>query len=176
MKKDKIIDKLLDVLIVILSIATASMIFLKVACVKVIVDGTSMNPTIVDQSEGYMFKVNENTKIERFDVVASEYGTSDDYYIIKRVLGLPGEQVQLIDNVLFVNGEVVEQEFSFNKRDANFSMTSWTLAEDEYLIVGDNRRVTINPAVVKKSDLIAINGFSYSNPEEKGVYLFKDGI
>ena len=43
-----------------------------------------MNPTIEDGAKGYMLKVKENTKIERFDVVASKYSELTNNYIIKR--------------------------------------------------------------------------------------------
>ena len=47
------------------------------------------------------------SKINRFDIVVIRYS---DETIIKRVIGLPGEKVEYLDNVLYVNGEIVKDE------------------------------------------------------------------
>lgn len=191
--KNKIVDILLNILLTAGIIVCVVLIVFKLCFVKVVVNGNSMKPTIDNGSKGYMIKVNKNSKIERFDVVASEYNQQSDYYIIKRVLGLPNETISLVDNTLYVNGEQVKQEFTFNSSTTNFPITSWTLKDDEYLLVGDNRSVTIPPVVEHISSIIAKNGFSYAtydinsdkcgNDEEysscpilnRNWYLFKDG-
>ena len=109
-----------------------------------------MNPTIDNGATGYMVKVNKYTKIERFDVVSSQHSDDKSFYIIKRVLGLPNEEVSLENNVLKVNGQIIEQNFSFIPRDKDFSITSWILKDNEYLLVGDNREITIDPEVKTK--------------------------
>ena len=193
-KKKKVIDIILDFVLVILIIVCALSIYFKLSFVKVVVNGESMTPNIQDGSKGYMQKVRANTKIERFDVVTGTYDSKADYYIIKRVLGLPGENVTLKSNKLYINDEEVEQTFNFNKRIFDFQTTSWTLGDDEYLLVGDNRAGTIEPVVEKKENITAKNGFSYaiydvnassckassdysSCPiKSRGWYWFKEGI
>ena len=161
MKAKKIPSVLANIFIGVCLIACITLFVFKVSFVNVVVNGTSMNPTIQDGSKGLMIKVNEKSKLKRFDVVASHYGSSSDSFIIKRVLGLPHETVRLIDNKLYVNGTEVTQEFSFIPRSINFSKTYWTLAEDEYLLVGDNRASTIAPVVEHISQIIGKNGFAY---------------
>lgn len=158
-QKNKALNVIINFILVIGVFFCALFTVFKLTFVKVVVNGPSMNPTIIDGSKGYMVKVNKNTNIERFDVVAGFYN-SDDYLIIKRVLGLPNEHVRLIDNRLFINDEEVIQEFSFKPKGINFSITEWTLKEDEYLLVGDNRANTIAPVVTLKDDIIAKNGFA----------------
>ena len=161
MNKKAIISLLSNIFIGVCLVACTILFVCKVCFVKVVVNGSSMNPTIENGSKGFMVKVNENTKIKRFDVVAGLYGTSKDSYIIKRVLGLPNESVSLIDNKLYVNGQEIAQEFSFIPRTTNFNRTHWTLKDDEYLLVGDNRAATISPVVDHISKIIVKNGFAY---------------
>ena len=163
--KKKFLDVLLNIMLTLGIICCAFLLILKIFFVKVIVSGSSMNPSITNGDVGYMVKVRQNTKIERFDVVAGEYNSTNDYYIIKRVLGLPGEHIKLTNNVLYVNDIVIAQNFSFNASDRDFDVNEWTLADDEYLLVGDNRAHTIAPVKEKKSGIIAKNGLSYGNYE-----------
>lgn len=161
MNKKKVINILSNIFIGACLIACIVFFISKTCFVSVVVNGSSMNPTIENGSKGFMVKVNEKTKIERFDVVASKYGKAKDSFIIKRVLGLPNEKVRLINNTLYVNNEVVEQDFSFIPRSDNFPLTYWTLGENEYLLVGDNRAATISPVVESKENILGKNGFAY---------------
>ena len=161
-KKGKKVDLILNIILIIATILCSFVIVFKLSFVKIVVNGSSMNPTIENGSVGYMLKVGENTKIDRFDVVAGTYGDSDKYYIIKRVLGLPGEEIELIDNKLYVNGQETPQDFSFTPSSKNFQTTKWTLKENQYLLVGDNRANTIQPVVESKESIIAKNGFAIS--------------
>ena len=162
-KKNKVLDIFLNILLAIGIIGCAVLLCLKIFFVRVIVSGSSMNPSITNGDVGYMVKVNKNTKLERFDVVASEYDENHDYYIIKRILGLPGETIKLTNNVLYVNGNVVEQNFSFNPSNSDFAINEWTLDDNQYLLVGDNRSQTIPPVKETKESIFAKNGFSYGN-------------
>ena len=158
-KKNKVVDIIINILLVLSIILCSFLVVFKLTFMKVVVNGNSMNPSINDGTKGYMQKVHANTKIELFDVVAGEYKNNNSY-IIKRVLGLPNQEVELIDNVLKINGEVVEQTFTFNKRTGNFNETHWSLKDDEYLLVGDNRGSTIQPVVENKTKIVAKNGFA----------------
>ena len=79
MKKKKFLDVVLDILLTAGIVCCAFLISLKIFCVRVIVSGSSMNPSITNGDAGYMYKVKENTKIERFDVVAGEYNSSKEF-------------------------------------------------------------------------------------------------
>ena len=46
--------------------------------------------------------------IKRFDVVVYRSDLSKDEYIIKRVIGLPGEEIQIIDSRIYINGEALK--------------------------------------------------------------------
>lgn len=160
--KMKVKDILINIGLVLGIVVCVFLIVFKFTFTKVVVKGSSMNPTIDNGATGYMVKVSKHTKLERFDVVSSKHGDDESFYIIKRILGLPNEQVSLKDNVLTINGQVIEQNFSFIPTSKNFSVTNWTLNDNEYLLVGDNREITIEPEVKTKEQIFAKNGFVFA--------------
>ena len=98
--------------------------------------GPSMKPNFAETTAQYLrwnFDVND---IERFDVVG---GTSpENRQILKRVIGLPGEHIQITNDVLTVDGEIVEQPFEFIHDDEEYTVDV-TLGDNEYFVMGDNR-------------------------------------
>lgn len=76
----------------------------------IIVDGPSMQPTLYSQDQMIVNKFSYYFKQpERFDIVVFHASEQKDF--IKRVIGLPGEHVMVKDNVLYINGEQVDQPF-----------------------------------------------------------------
>jgi len=113
----------------------------------VLVDGSSMYPTIMDKSIGFSSVITKKISgIKRFDVVTIQTD-EEDKKLIKRVIGLPNETIKYIDEVLYVNDveidtsfldkqymrEMIEEKGYFTKDGI------WVLGEDEYFCMGDNR-------------------------------------
>lgn len=125
-----------------------------VLCVKVvpryviqrtIVDGESMMDTLKDRENLLVEKISYHFKNpERFDVIVFyPYGRDNDEYYIKRVIGLPGETVQIIGSQIYINGKVLEEDYG--KDPIEFAGTveePQTLGEDEFFVLGDNRDVS----------------------------------
>ena len=64
----------------------------------------------------------------------------DHKFNVKRVIGLPGEVVQIIDNLVYINDEPLEAENGLNQVVlAGIAENPVTLGEDEYFLLGDNR-------------------------------------
>ena len=106
-----------------------------------VVDGFSMEPTIPHR--GFRFVYLQAYRREpplRFDIVAVRV-VGDRMYYLKRVLGLPGESVDLRDGKLFINGEYVDEPHVAYR--GNWFMTERELGPDEYFIAGDNRSMPI---------------------------------
>ena len=75
---------------------------------------------------------------ERFDIVICNYpNTTDGMYRVKRVIGLPGETVELRNGWLYVDGEYVHQDFEMTVNKTNFGPIK--VPEDSYFVLGDNR-------------------------------------
>ena len=87
-----------------------------------IVSGASMDKTLED---GQLVIINKFI-----------YNFKDK--IIKRVIGLPNEEIEYIDNVLYINGEEVKTNFKFADTN-NFKTVT---GEGEYFVLGDNRKVS----------------------------------
>ena len=103
------------------------------------VDGASMMDTLVDGE--YMIATKFDYLLgdpERFDIVICNYpNTNDGMYRVKRVIGMPGDIIQLLSGQLYINGEHVEQDFDMHSITANYG--PYTVPQDHYFVLGDNR-------------------------------------
>lgn len=76
---------------------------------------------------------------ERFDVVICHYPGREENFV-KRVIGLPGDVVEIRSNQVYVNGEPLSEPYlTPEKNDDGYSMAPFALGEDEYFVMGDNR-------------------------------------
>lgn len=104
--------------------------------------GQSMAPTLENRQE---------IMINRFIYLLSDpkpgdivvflpNGNEKSHYYVKRVIGVPGDTVQIKDGEVYVNGELFEDEEEFAPiLDAELAADPVKLLEDEYFVLGDNR-------------------------------------
>ncbi len=112
---------------------------------RTIVDGTSMESTLQHKDNLLVEKVSYRfTDPDRFDVVVFyPHGRDHEEYYIKRVIGLPGETIQIIGEDIYINGEILEEDYGKDPITyAGIASEPLTLGEDEYFLVGDNRTVS----------------------------------
>ena len=109
------------------------------------VKGSSMYPTLENGSLGVSNLLGYHISgVKRFDIVIV-YLENKKEYLVKRVVGLPNETIAYIDGRLYVNGEIVEEDFlDQNYRDSYEGefmedLEPITLGSDEYFCLGDNR-------------------------------------
>ncbi|MFS0672416.1 signal peptidase I [Ornithinibacillus sp. 179-J 7C1 HS] len=113
----------------------------------IIVDGPSMQPTLHDRDQmivnKFLYKIDEP---ERFDIVVFHANDQKDF--IKRVIALPGEHVAYKDNILYINGQPIEEKFfhdiDVDVRTYDFSLEELTgnyttVPEGHVFVLGDNR-------------------------------------
>lgn len=79
-------------------------------------------------------------ELERFDVVT--FFASDNSYLNKRIVALPGESVQVKGGEIYINGDVLDNPYIVYKDDyyMNFESPVYQLKDDEYFILGDNQQ------------------------------------
>lgn len=109
------------------------------------VQGVSMSPTFEDNNRVI---VSKTSHIERFDMVVFHAPDAELNYI-KRVIGVPGDQLEMIDDVLYINGQAYEERYvkknnnHINRVTADFTLQELTgkkIVPNGYLFVlGDNR-------------------------------------
>lgn len=96
--------------------------------------GTSMEDTLRD---GDILLVDVGVeKIERYDIITMRVGEAR---IIKRVIGLPGETIQIIDGKTYINGAEIEDQYAAITANGGVSEEIYFINEGEYFVLGDNR-------------------------------------
>jgi len=75
---------------------------------------------------------------QRFDVVRLEDPRSEGHWILKRIVGMPNEEVALTGGELFINGDAVSDAFAYCP-DPETDNFEWWPSDDEYVVLGDNR-------------------------------------
>lgn len=87
--------------------------------------------------------VYKNDGPEYGDIIVFKYPVNPSIDFIKRVVGLPGDVMQMRDKQLYRNGEPVKEAYIINSRPQHIgtldNTTEFTLAENEYYTLGDNR-------------------------------------
>ena len=78
---------------------------------------------------------------ERFDIIVFPPQESPKEHYIKRIIGLPGETVQIdAEGKIYIDGEVLEENYGLETiRNAGRAAEPITLGDDEYFVLGDNR-------------------------------------
>ena len=77
---------------------------------------------------------------ERFDIIIFKFPDDESQLFIKRVIGLPGETVQVKDGQVYINGKVYEENGAYqDMTDGGLANSAITLESGEYFVLGDNR-------------------------------------
>ncbi|MBQ6493958.1 MAG: signal peptidase I [Erysipelotrichaceae bacterium] len=130
---------LVELLILLLQAGAIVLILINFVLIPCVVEGSSMYPNLEAGDFGYSFILTKNLGLKRFDVVVIKTSDSSSKLIVKRVIGLPNETVEYIDNCLYINGEYIEEPFLVDAYTSDFTEK---LGSDEYFCMGDNRAVS----------------------------------
>lgn len=103
--------------------------------------GSSMEPELKDGQRMLVNKIlYEFKEPKRYDVIVFRYLYKDEEYYCKRIIGLPGETVQILEGKIYIDGKLLEDPFASGLiLKAGRAENAILLGEDEYFVVGDNR-------------------------------------
>jgi signal peptidase I len=141
-KHKKLYTRIIIWLVEIVAVVALAYAIINVALEKTTMLGESMDITLQDEDKivinkiAYLFR---NPK--RYDIIVfKQSGNEHSYYNIKRVIGLPGERVKILDGVVSINGVVLEEPMVVDPiRIPGLADEEFTLDEDEFFVLGDNR-------------------------------------
>ena len=122
--------------------------------------GNSMSPNYNDGDVVFVSKIHYKiSSIQRNDIIS--FKNEDTRYLIKRVIGLPGEIIEYKDNTLYIDGIGYDELYlDKNIKTNNFSLNDigyTKIPDDMYLVLGDNREESYDSrdfGLIKKSDII----------------------
>ncbi len=123
--------------------------------------GPSMSDTLNNNDIVLLDKISYRfTDIKRGDVVSLYY--ADTKYLIKRVIGLPGEYVEFQDNKLYIDNKYMDEDYLEDVITDDFSLSELgydEIPEDMYLVLGDNREDSLDSrdasvGLIPKEDII----------------------
>lgn len=126
------------------------------------VSGSSMETTLSDGDNLIVDKLSYRFQDpKRFDIVVFPYKYEENTYYIKRIIGLPGDTVQVKDGYTYINGELLESDIYGAEVmiEAGTASEPITLGEEEYFVLGDNRNHSLDSrdpsvGILKREDLI----------------------
>lgn len=161
-KYKKYIKSVILWIVEIVLVILAAYLIIEYAVEKTTMMGISMNTTLNDGDKIIINKVAYLKKDpKRYDVIVFNQNKSGHgYYNIKRVIGLPGETIEIIKGYIYINGEKLEEEIKVEPMNiAGLAEEEIILEENEFFVLGDNRNSSedsrfANIGTIVKSDII----------------------
>ena len=147
-----------DLLIVILLAYTLTLFL----CDRTTISGNSRQPAIENEDTVLLNRIAYSFHgPKRYSIIAFHpNGVKTSKIYVKRVIGLPGETIQIHDGKVYINGSVLEDDVSEDDiLTAGLAAGELTLGGNEYFVLGDNRNNSedsrfANVGVVKKDDIV----------------------
>jgi len=108
------------------------------------ISGTSMDPNFHDDQAVVFSHI--GVTYERFDVIIIEEDSLNEPYLIKRIIGLPGETVVIDHNEIYIDGVLLEQDFidqevvkTYCILGNSLNYCEFNVPDNSYFVLGDNR-------------------------------------
>lgn len=125
------------------------------------VSGESMETTLSDGDHLIVDKISYRfNEPQRYDIIVFPYRLEKNTYYIKRIIGLPGETVQVVDGYVYINGVQLDEHYGNDvMNEAGLAAEPLTLGPDEYFVLGDNRNNsqdsrTANVGVIHRDEVL----------------------
>lgn len=161
-EKKSVIRELLELIAYMAVVLVLSGLFVTFVGQRTTVIGSSMESTLSDKDNLIVDKISYRfSEPKRFDIIVFPYQYEEDTYYIKRVIGLPGETVQItVEGDILINGEVLDESYGRETIESpGRASDPITLGDDEYFVMGDNRNYSADSREedvgnISRSDII----------------------
>lgn len=137
-----IMKEILSTSIYLLVVLCAAYLIITYVGQRTQVSGNSMETTLSDGDNLLVDKITYRfSEPKRFDIIVFPFQYDTDTYYIKRIIGMPGETVQIdYDGNIYINGSLLEESYGREViQNPGRAAEPITLGEDEYFVMGDNR-------------------------------------
>lgn len=138
----KFLKEVLSNSLYILTVLLITFLIVKYVMVRTEVIGPSMQPTLYSKDNLMVEKLSYRFgQPERFDVIVFPFQYAEKTYYIKRIIGLPGETIQIDDNgTIYIDGEVLNENYGKETiNNPGIASEPIHLGQNEYFVLGDNR-------------------------------------
>ena len=162
-KENTIVKEILGWVLYIAIIIGATYLIVNYVGQRTRVIGSSMEATLHEGDNLIVDKISYRFRDpERFEIIVFPFKYKENTFYIKRIIGLPGETVQIIDGEVYIDGEVLNESYGLEKIDEDrkgIAAKPITLGEDEYFVLGDNRNNSSDSrdqsvGLLKKEDMM----------------------
>lgn len=144
-KKFRLLKGIVDTGVFLLVVLTITYVLHTYVVERCEIHNHSMEPTL---EEGNIILVDKLTyrrrSPERFEIITFN-NSSNKEDLIKRVIGLPGETVRIVQGKIFIDGNAIDDIEGLDvPADAGVASSDFKLGDDEYFVIGDNRKESID--------------------------------
>jgi len=146
---NKVMKELLSTGLYLLVVLCLTYLFINFVAQRTEVEGESMTMTLSDGDNLIVDKLTYRfNDPKRFDIIVFPPRYDQDTLYIKRIIGLPGETVQIDEQgKIYINGEVLDESYGkeiIKPENIGVAANPIELGEDEYFVMGDNRNNSLD--------------------------------
>lgn len=143
-KSMKVLKEIFGWILYILTVILVTYLIVTYVGQRTKVSGPSMEATLHDGDNLIVDKISYRFREpERFDIIVFPYQYAEDTFYIKRIIGMPGDTVQIKDGYVYINDELLEEDIYgkevIDDTKRGIADEPVVLGEDEYFVMGDNR-------------------------------------
>lgn len=146
---NKVMKEMISTLLYLLVVLCLTWLVIHFVGQRTYVEGSSMETTLSDGDNLIADKITYRFRDpERFDIIVFPFQYKENTFYIKRIIGLPGETVQIDEKGnIYINGEILAESYGrevIKPENVGIAAEPITLGEDEYFVLGDNRNNSID--------------------------------
>ena len=161
---NKVMKEMISTLVYLLGVLCLTWLVITFVGQRTEVDGSSMEPMLSNGDNLIVDKITYRFRDpQRYDIIVFPFKYQENTYYIKRIIGLPGETVQIDEQGnIYIDGEVLPENYGreiIRPDTVGIATNPVVLGEDEYFVMGDNRNNSTDSRTeivgnIKREDII----------------------